>query len=365
MERRRSSSYAGDPAFHEEHTHAFPPKALVELHVHLDGSIRTETILHYGKERAVPLPSYNIDELHKFVTLPKGCKSLTEFLSTFAHFTPVFRGCAEAIERIAYEFCEDERRQGIAYAEARYAPHLLSDATLSPADVVRAVNRGFERGQKDFDVKIRSILCCMRHEPAWSMEVAQLAAQFASEGVVGIDLAGDENYPAAPHAPAFDFAKECGVRRTVHAGESGPAANIVEALDLLHAERIGHGYHVLEDEAVYQRVKDSDIHLECCLTSSVCTCAVTSGWHCHPVIRFSRDNANFSLSTDDPAICNITYRDDLAIAVSKVGLDASAITRTVFDAARSCFLPQAEKEALIAELLQVYLPRKLEVTFAM
>eukprot|EP01136_Pigoraptor_vietnamica_P020814 Opistho-1_new@70225 len=359
----RRSSCCGDETLHERHTKALPPKTKVELHVHLDGSIRTETIMRVAKERGIHLPAKTVDELHKHVTVPKGCKSLTEFLSTFAHFIPVFRGSAEAIETIAYEFCEDRRREGIAYAEARYAPHLLADDKLSAEDVVRAINRGLERGQRDFDIIVRSLLCCMRHEPAWSMEVAKLCEKFAGEGVVGIDLAGDEfNFPAEPHAPAFDYAKAHGIRRTVHAGESGPASNVAQAIDLLHAERIGHGYHVIDDEGIYARVKALDVHLECCLTSSVCTCAVTAGWHCHPVVRFAADAANFSLSTDDPAVCNTTLKEEFSVATAKVGLDPGTLSRTVFNAARSSFLPEAEKAKLIADLLAEYIPKGLHAS---
>ncbi|KJE94453.1 adenosine deaminase [Capsaspora owczarzaki ATCC 30864] len=327
---------------------------LVELHCHMDGSLRTSTILDVAQRRGIALPASTVDELHKYVTVAHDCTSLTSFLSTFGVFIPVIRGDAEAIERMAYELCQDQAARGVCYFEARYAPQLLNDATLSIEQVIEAACRGLQRGIADFNIYAKFILCCMRHMPETSLQVAHLAAKYRSSGVVGIDLAGDEaHFPALPHAPAFQFAKEQSIRRTVHAGEAGPAANVSEALDVLHAERIGHGYHIIDDQQVYERVKRDLVHLECCLTSSLQTGAVASAQN-HPIVKFEADRLNFSLNSDDPAVCRTNVREEHELAVSEFHLAPSALQRATLNAAEATFLDSDDKALLRDYLSEVY-----------
>ncbi|MHC4392799.1 MAG: adenosine deaminase, partial [Planctomycetota bacterium] len=134
-----------------------------------------------------------------------------------------------------------------------------------------------------------------------------------------------------------------------------PAQNIREALDILHAERIGHGYHLVEDQALYQRVRDEDIPLECCITSSLQTGAVKD-LETHPVRRFVTDRLNLSLSTDDPSVCGIDLEHEHRLAFTELGFSASDLSFMTFNAARSAFLPAAERLALIERLKDEYLP---------
>merc|ERR1712178_358804 len=138
-------------------------------------------------------------------------------------------------------FCEDSAKAGILYSEVRYAPHLMTGDSLTPGQVVEAVSRGLEKGSAEFGIMMRSILCCMRHVPAWNMEVVDLCVKYRDLGVVGIDLAGDEiNFPNKEHIPAF------------------------QAIELMCAERIGHGYHTIDDPAILQLAKDKGTHFEIC-----------------------------------------------------------------------------------------------------
>jgi adenosine deaminase len=183
----------------------------------------------------------------------------------------------------------------------------------------------------------------------------KLAIKYRDRGVVAIDLAGDEtHFGATLHAHAYDMARDAGLHRTVHAGEAGPAANIAEALDLLHAERIGHGYHLVDDEALYQRVKRERVPLECCLTSSLQTGAVAS-LEQHPVRRFMADGLEVTLSTDDPGVSGIDLEHEYRVAIEQLGFSAAELARVTFSAVNAAFLPAAEKAALRKELQREFM----------
>lgn len=331
----------------------------VELHVHMDGAVRLDTFRDVAQRRGIELPTRTPEGLARLVRVPHDCRDLTTFLKTFHFFIPIIQD-PDAVERIAYEHCEDQARQGVLYFETRFSPHIFSREGFSPAEATERALAGLKRGGEDFDVGVRAILCCMRHEPAWSEEVVDLAIKHRNDGVCGIDLAGDEtHFGAIEHAAAFQRAREHGLHRTVHAGEAGPAQNIREALHLLHAERIGHGYALVQDERLYKWVQDEDIPLECCITSSLQTGAVKS-LDTHPVRRFAADRLNISLSTDDPSVSGIDLEHEHRLAFGDLGFSAAELTYMTFNAARTAFLPEDEKARLLARLKREYLPPGIE-----
>ncbi|XP_077990723.1 adenosine deaminase-like [Glandiceps talaboti] len=336
-------------------------KFRVELHCHLDGSVRCSTLYDLAKKNDSPEAKKPYEEFMKDVTY-LGIGNLQKFLKVFDVFTPWIVGDKEAIERIAYELCEDKAKNGVTYIEARYSPHLLANDNIvelgrtggdvSPRDVVMYVNEGLRKGSKDFGITVKSILCCMRGFPGWSHDVVELCKEFHNDTVVAIDLAGDEDIcPSKEDIDAFLEAESCGIHRTVHAGESGPAANVKEALDVMKAERIGHGYHVLSDEKLYQRVIDERIHLEVCPMSSYhLGTAGTTDFKKHPAVRFAADNVNFSLNTDDDSVFQTTITNEYNVAFNKMGLSEAELSKITFNAARSAFLPDDKKQQLLQHL---------------
>ncbi|KAI1280657.1 Adenosine deaminase [Halotydeus destructor] len=156
-------------------------------------------------------------------------------------------------------------------------------------------------------------------------------------------------------ANVFAQAKAVGLGRTVHAAEGGPAANVEYAIDHLYAQRIGHGYHVLEDAAIYGRCLEGRIHFECCPHSSLDTGAVTTTTNSgkHPIIQFAEDGANFSVSRDDPTITRSSLSDEYSLLM-KLGLTEAHIVRANMNAARSAFLPDTEKNLLIKNIITQY-----------
>uniref|UniRef100_A0AAQ4RR58 Adenosine deaminase n=1 Tax=Gasterosteus aculeatus aculeatus TaxID=481459 RepID=A0AAQ4RR58_GASAC len=316
----------------------------VELHVHLDGAIRVQTILDVAKRRGISLPADTVEGMTQIIVLKKPV-TLTKFLGKFAEYMHVIAGDREAIKRIAYEFVEDKAREGVIYVEVRYSPHLLAntkvepipwgqaEGDVSPDDVVRLVNQGLSEGESAFEIKARSILCCMRHMPNWSMDVVELCKKHQSGGVVAIDLAGDEslNCEANPeHRKAY------------------------EAVKVLKAERVGHGYRTLEDQDLYKELLHQNMHFEVCPISSKLTGACEPDFTKHPIITFMKDKANFSLNTDDPLIFNSTLQHDYHKAHKHMGFTEEEFKRVNICSAESCFLPEEEKNQLVRRLLEEY-----------
>ncbi|KYO42154.1 adenosine deaminase [Alligator mississippiensis] len=340
----------------------------VELHVHLDGAIKPETILYFGKKRGIQLPATTVSGLLQHISYNKPL-TLTQFLEKFAHYMPVIAGDRDAVRRIAYEFVEMKAREGIIYVEVRYSPHLLAnckvdpipwgqkEGDLTPDEVVHLVNQGLKDGERDFHIKARSILCCMRHMPNWSSEVVELCKKYHNNSVVAIDLAGDELLKAETdqgHRRAYEEAERCGIHRTVHAGEVGPPSVIKEAVSLLKAERIGHGYHVMNDPALYKELLDRRMHFETCPWSSNLTGACDPDFKKHPIIQFKKDQANYSLNTDDPLIFNSTIDTDYKIAKKYMDFTEEEFKRVNINAAQASFLPETEKNKLLNKLYEAY-----------
>ncbi|XP_059886719.1 adenosine deaminase isoform X1 [Delphinus delphis] len=370
-------------------------KPKVELHVHLDGAIKPETILYYGRKRGITLPADTPEELQDIIGMDKPL-SLPGFLAKFAYYMPAIAGCREAIKRTAYEFVEMKAKEGVVYVEVRYSPHLLANSKvepipwnqaegdLTPDEVVCLVDQGLQDGERDFGVKVRSILCCMRHQPSWSPEVVELCKKYRQQTVVAIDLAGDETIQGSTlfpeHVQAYAEAVKSGVHRTVHAGEVGSAEVVREvsgwagggallparpaaraglhaacqqAVDVLKTERLGHGYHTLEDPALYNRLRQENMHFEVCPWSSYLTGTWKPGTE-HAVVRFKNDQANYSLNTDDPLIFKSTLDTDYQMTKQDMGFTEEEFKRLNINAAKSSFLPEDEKRELLDLLYKAY-----------
>ncbi|XP_014907886.1 adenosine deaminase [Poecilia latipinna] len=344
-------------------------KPKIELHVHLDGAIRVQTILDVAKRRGISLPANTAEELKEKIIVHEPV-TLTKFLEKFKEYMHVIAGDREAIKRIAYEFVEDKAKEGVIYVEVRYSPHFLAncdvgknipwnqtEGDLTPDEVVRLVNEGLSEGERAFKIKARSILCCMRHMPNWSIEVVELCKTYRDAGVVAIDLAGDESMNLeenSNHKVAYEEAVRCGIHRTVHAGEVGPASMVKEAVEELKAERIGHGYNTLQDKDLYRKLLEQNMHFEMCPISSKLTSACSSDFTQHPIITFRKDKANYSLNTDDPLIFNSNLPLDYSIVHQHMGFTEEEFKRLNINSAKSSFLPEKEKEELLHQLYEAY-----------
>ncbi|KAK6748193.1 hypothetical protein RB195_001050 [Necator americanus] len=331
----------------------------VELHLHLDGSIRFSTLLELSLAKGTPLKGAKTVEELKKVLITHEPANLSKVLEAFDLLLPVVRGDAAAIERIAYEMCEDQAANGVIYFEARYSPHLLvaPGGELTSTGVVEAIKQGFDRGEADFGVKARSIVCCIRGLHQYADDVLRIATDLRHLGVVAIDVAGsahgaDEQYEREI-VLIYQEAFKRGIHRTVHAGESGGAKEVDKAIKDMHAERIGHGYRVMREPGIYKKyfIDDRRIHLEACPYSSIMTGAVALDWKNHPIASWAKDKVNFSISRDDPTCFDNTMLSELQLVRDEIGLTTHQLWECQLNAARSCFLSEKEKKPIIEKIL--------------
>ena len=321
------------------------PKA--ELHCHLDGSVRPETLLELGREYRQPMPSADAESLAEYMRVDDA-KSLEDYLARFDVTLSVMQ-TSEALERIAYELAIDAARDGVRYIETRFAPVLNTRRGLSLAEAVQAPLRGLTRAERDGGAMGRVIVTALRNlSPEVSMELSRLAVDFRHEGVVAFDLAGAEaGNPASAHAAAFAYAREHDLACTCHAGEGDGAASVREAVHLCCANRIGHGARLLEDESLTQYVNDRRIALEICLTSNVQTHAVPS-YEKHPLREYYDRGMNVVLNTDNRLMSGTTLTDEYIHAAEALDFSFDELSQIALNGFESAFIPWAERERLIA-----------------
>lgn len=325
----------------------------VDLHRHLDGSVRVETIRDVAIKHGFTLPTTNVEELKRYVQVSPQCRSLTEFLKTFDFFYD-FLKFPDVLERIAYESCEDAvKNENIKYLELRFAPPLQINQNFNEEDVVRSVLHGIKYGQKDFNIKVGVILCLYRYhtvneEQNWT--TINLAEKYFGDGVVGIDLAGDESkYSVVLYKKFFDRAKAIGLPITCHAGEAAGANEVKEAIKL-GARRIGHGIRIYEDNNVMKMVKDENVVLEICLTSNLQT-QVVEDIKVHPIKKFYDYDIKVTINTDDPSVSGIDLNYEFKLAVDVFKFNLEDIKKMILNSVEASFLPDDEKSKLRETLL--------------
>ncbi|NLB34275.1 MAG: adenosine deaminase [Elusimicrobia bacterium] len=320
------------------------PKA--DLHCHLDGSIRTATILDLAREQGYSLPVDTVEELRPYVRVPKSCRSLKEFLECFDIFYPLLKN-APALERITYELLRDAAAENIRYIEVRFAPILQKDDGFPIPEVIEAVLRGIERGEQDFNIKARVIICLFRGTTLEdSMETVRYSSKYIKEGVCGIDVAGDESaYPLKDFLKPIDYALEEGLFVTVHAGEAGGPENVKQAVEA-GAHRIGHGVALIKDPKLTEMIAKKQIPLEICITSNVQTQAVRE-YSEHPFLDLIEKGVVVTLNTDDRGISGIDLTYEYAKAV-ELGMGPATMKKVVYDGFKSAFA----SDEIINELIE-------------
>ena len=325
------------------------PKA--ELHCHLDGSLRPETMLELAKEYGVAMPRDDVDALRDYM-LVDNARSLEDYLMRFDTTLSVMQ-TAEALERIAYELAIDVAAEGVRYIEMRFAPPLNTLRGLSIEEAVEAPLRGIQRAQREADITARVIVCSLRHyDPSVSLELAKLAVAYSNRGVVGFDLAGGEiGNPASRHAAAFEYCQEHGLACTCHAGEGDGAESIRQAVHDCHAHRIGHATRLLEDPLLADEVHGRGIALELCLTSNVQTRA-TERYETHPLKQFLARGMNVCLNTDNRLMSGTTLVDEYHHAATSCDCTFDELAGMALDGFRSSFLPDAEKLPMVERMVR-------------
>lgn len=329
----------------------------VDLHRHLEGSLRFETVRELARAYGLDLPP--TAQLRDLVQI-RDDQTLT-FENFFSKFTVLrlFYRSREIIQRIAYEAVADAAADNIRYLELRFTPAALSKAQGFPlARVMDWVIDGVTAGGKEFDIKTRLIASMNRHEsPALAAQVSLLAAERQQAGIVGLDLAGNEaQFQAAPFIEIFRHAREKGLHVSIHAGEWAAGENVLEAIRDLEADRIGHGIRVLDSPQAVEIAAQRQIPFEVCITSNYQSGAVAAVKE-HPVKQMLAKGLNVTLATDDPSISLITLSDEYRLACEILHLPLPTLVERILAAARASFLPPAEQAELLQKLeteLQAY-----------
>ncbi|MBB6623143.1 adenosine deaminase [Clostridium gasigenes] len=274
----------------------------IELHCHLDGSVRAETIIDIAKKDGITISSFNIDVIKNQITAPLECTSLDDYLKSFSLPNLVMQS-KENIKRITFELYEDASKENVKYMEVRFAPLLHTAKGLTIDEIIGSVIEGIKSAENIYDIKGNVILSCMRTmSSANALEVIEKGKKFLGKGVVAVDLAGPEKAGfAAEYVDAIKVARDYGYRVTIHAGETGIGKNVLDAVELLGAERIGHGVYINDCIEAYNIVKAKNIVLEICPTSNVQTKAVQE-YKSHPIHKFYNDGIKITINTDNRTV---------------------------------------------------------------
>jgi adenosine deaminase len=331
------------------------PKVL--LHEHLDGGLRPQTVIELAAQVDYDgLPTQDAAELADWFNRGAQRGNLPEYLEGFAHTIAVMQ-TREAIERVAFEFIEDMHHDGVAYAEARFAPVFHTSQGLNQEAVVRATLRGLRRGQENYGVRWGLIICGMRNRKD-TLEAAELAINFRDQGVVGFDLAGEEDgYPPKQHLDAFQAIHRANFNITIHAGEAFGKESIWQALQYCGAHRLGHATRLTEDMTIIDRkiiqmgdlaqyVLDHRIPLELCLTSNVDTGAVAE-FENHPVPAYYEAGFRVTLNTDDRLMSDTSMSKEFTAATRAFDLGLYDLEKLTLNAMKSAFIPFSERLDII------------------
>jgi len=319
----------------------------VDLHRHLEGSLRLETLAEIAREHGIDLPSYNIEQLRPYVQFTDEEPDFHRFLEKFK-LLKRFYTTREAVKRVAYEAVIDAADDNVKYLELRFNPAALAHAQNYPLhEVTELVLEAVKQAQAETGIWVRLICTAVRHESyELASQVIEVAIAYRDQGIVGVDLAGDEvHYPAAPFAPLFKRAAEHGLGITIHAGEAGRAANVREAVEVLHAQRIGHGISAIEDSSVVQLLRQHDVTLEVCPTSNLQTGAVDN-FGLHPLRDLYVLGVKVTINTDDPSVSDTTLTDEYMVAMLGLGVSLRDLRRCTRNSIHAAFLPPAERQQL-------------------
>lgn len=384
-----------------------------DLHVHLDGSVRPETLIDIAKREKLKLPSYTVEGLNELL-FRDYYHNLAEYLSCFKYTTRVMQD-PEDLERIAYEFALDNQAEGVRYVEVRFAPQLHVNSRMDLGEVLVSVNKGMERAAKEFNAlpeikkgreppfKYGIITCALRafgrmsseyyanflnaHPFSADKRIFGLASYELAQGVVkvrnelglpivGFDLSGPEyGHPADDHWKAFKYAHKNFLCKTVHAGEAYGPESIFQAITDLHADRIGHAYYLFDEEKIRAReikdkkryiqslsryIADRRITIEVCLTSNMQTNPTIGKLSNHQFKRMQREKLSTTFCTDNRTVSKTTVSREIELAVNHFNIQPRELKNHIIYGFKRCFYPgkYTEKRSYVRSIIDYY--EKLE-----
>jgi adenosine deaminase len=321
---------------------------LIDLHRHLDGNVRLETIIDLGRKHNLPLPSFDLEELRPYVQVVDPQPGVMAFIDKFEWMMKVLVEYDDC-RRVAYENVIDAKNEGLDYVELRFSPWFMSEQNkLDPAGVVEAVVEGARQGREETGMGANLIGIISRTygvESGW-VEVNALLTQ--KDHITALDLAGDEvHFPAEMFVEQFKKGRDAGWQVTVHAGESSGPESIWQAIELLGATRIGHAVSLDQDPKLKDFMLESKIGIESNLTSNFQTTTV-SLLSRHPLKRWLEEGLLATINTDDPGVSNIDLRYEFEVAAPAAGLTSKHTHLAQRNAVEVAFLSPGEKQTLLS-----------------
>lgn len=325
-----------------------PHLPLIDLHRHLDGNVRLETIIDLGRRHNLPLPSFDLEELRPYVQVVDPQPGVMAFIAKFEWMMKVLVEYDDC-HRVAYENVIDAKNEGLDYVELRFSPWFMSEQNnLDPAGVVEAVVEGVRQGKEETGIGTNLIGIISRTygvESGW-VEVNALLTQ--KDHITALDLAGDEvHFPPEMFVEHFKKGREAGWQVTVHAGESSGPESIWQAIELLGATRIGHAVSMDQDPKLKDYMLENKIGIESNLTSNFQTTTVSLLSE-HPLKHWLEEGFLATINTDDPGVSNIDLRYEFEVAAPAAGLTPTLTHQAQRNAVEIAFLSPAEKQALLS-----------------
>ncbi len=325
----------------------FTKYSLIDLHLHLDGSLSPEWMFKWADKQNVTLPAQNVEQLLPHISAPQDCIDLNQYLNCFAIPVSLLQS-SEAITSAVFDLVERLDQQGLVYVEIRFAPQLHTQKGLTQSQVVEAALVGLQAGLAETQLfKANLILCCLRGigSQAGNLETIRMAKQYLSTekaGVVAVDLAGPEaGYPTINFAKEFELAKSLGVPFTIHAGEAAGAENVQQAIEL-GANRIGHGIRAAESELVMQSLAEHRIGVEMCPCSNLQTKAINDLKN-YPLRTFLMKGVIATLNTDNMTVSQTSIQQEFGLLAQEYQLTESEAQQLLENAIRTAFLSEEEK----------------------
>lgn len=328
------------------------PKA--DLHLHLDGSILPETAWELAQKVNAPLPAGSLEGYKAYIRKAVNCGAVNEYLKLFDLPLAILQR-PEHLTRVTRELIQLLHRQGVAYAEIRFAPQLHTRQGLTQRQAVEAVLEGRRQGLErcpGIRVGILTCMMCVGPETAnWdaNAETVEVCREYLGKGVVGLDLAGGEGVvPLKNFAPLFHRAAELGVPFTCHAGDSQGPDTVRDAMDF-GARRIGHGHHIFDDPDLCRRAVQEGVTLEICPTSNI-QCRTQPSYGAHPAKKLLDMGISVTINTDNMVLAGVSLDDEYDHCLRDMGFVRDDLIRMNENAVRAAFLPEADKADLLARL---------------
>lgn len=370
----KSRKLESDPALLAKTIQSLPK---VDIHRHLEGAIKPESALRIAQKYGITLPSNTVEGLRPHLCVTDKDKTLIDFLEKFSVIRKLWVN-TDAIKELSEQCVLDAKEENVKAMELRFAPtSMAAGNNLGLREIIDAVIEGVREGEKKTGIVVGLTTIIPRHKGVEiGKEIENLTDEYVKKGmlnreydaassgkrepfasVTSIDLACDEaNFPPAPYAPVFIESENEGIHRTIHAGEARGADSVKDALDMCHAERIGHGVRAFEDPALVQRLVDGGVILEMCPTSNIQTGAVDS-LERHPLKKFYDMGGHVTINTDDPGVCDTDLNREYLKAIRNMGCRVADIEHMILYAVDAMFIPPQLKatlrESILAEIKRI------------